>query len=589
MFLQRLIFVKINIMKNQELAKIFYEIAVILEMEDVPFKPQAYEKAALGLEALSEDVEKIYEQGGIKALEELPGVGKSIAEKIVEYLKTGKIKEYQQMKKKMPVDIEELMAVEGLGPKKISILYKELRIKNLRDLERAVKAGKIRRLENFGEKSEQNILESIEFLKRSKGRFLLGEILPAVQEIIERLKNLKEVKKISEAGSVRRRKETVGDIDILATASDAKKVIDYFISLPGVVKIWAKGPTKASVRMREGFDVDLRVLPENQFGSALQYFTGSKEHNIATRKLAMDRGLKLNEYGVFSGSKMIAGKTEEEVYRVLGMDWILPEMRENTGEIELALKHNLPKIIGYKDIKADLHCHSHWGAGNGKEGIKKLADMAIEIGYEYIGISDHTKFLAIEHGLNEKQLLEQSKFIKKLNSELRVTGYGLRILHGCEANIMADGSIDISDEALAKLDFVIAGVHSQFKMNKEKMTERIIKAMKNPNVDIISHLTGRVIQQRDEYEIDLEKILRVAKETGTILEINAYPVRLDLKDINIRKTKEAGVKMVINTDSHQPEQMRFMEYGISQARRGWLEKKDIINCQSAEKMLKMLK
>lgn len=578
-------------MTNQKLAKIFYEIAILLEMEDVAFKPQAYEKAVLELEALSEDVEKIYRRGGIKALEELSGIGKGIAEKIEEYLKTGKIKEYQQLKKKMPVDIEELMAVEGIGPKTIRILYKELRIKNLEDLEKAAKAGKIRKMENFGEKSEQNILESIEFLKRSKGRFLLGEILSTVREIIGRLKNLKEVKKISEAGSVRRRKETIGDADILATSLNPKKAIDYFISMPGVVKVWAKGPTKASVRMKDNYDVDLRVLPESQFGSALQYFTGSKEHNIATRKIAMDKGLKLNEYGLFKGSKMIAGKTEEEVYQKLGMQWIPPEMRENQGEIEAALKGNLPKIIDYKDIKGDLHCHSHWGMGidKGKEMIEKYVEMAKQMGYEYIGISDHTKFLAIEHGLNEKQLLEQNKFIKKLNSELRVTRYGLRILHGCEANIMADGSIDIKDETLAKLDYVIAGVHSQFKMSKEKMTERIIRAMKNPHVDIISHLTGRIINQRDEYEIDFDNILRVAKETGTILEINAYPVRLDLKDSNIRKAKEMGVKMVINTDSHQPDQMRFMEYGVSQARRGWAEKGDIINCWPIEKLLKILK
>jgi DNA polymerase (family 10) len=574
-------------MINQEIAKIFYEIALYLEMQDIVFKPQAYEKAALNLETLSEDMEDIYKRGGIDALKEIPGIGQSMAEKIVEYLKTGKVKEHQLLKKKMPVNIEELTSVEGIGPKMVRDLYKQLKIKNLKDLEKAAKAGKIRDLPHFGLKTEQNILEGIEFLKRSKGRFLLGEILPKVYEIIVQLKNLKEVKQISEAGSVRRRKETIGDVDILITASDAKKVIDYFLSLPGIVKVWGKGPTKASIRLKEGFDVDLRVLPEHQFGSALQYFTGSKEHNIVLRKIAMDKGLKLNEYGLFKGSKMIAGKTEKEVYAALKMDYIKPELRENQGEIKAAQKGKLSKIIGYKDILGDLHVHSDWDGG--ANSIEEIAQAAIKMGYQYIGVADHTKFLRIEHGLDEKQLARQQKEIDKINSKLKAKNLKLKILQGCEANILADGSIDIKDEALKKLDFVIAGIHSNFKMPKEKMTERIIRAMKNPHLDIISHPTGRILKRRDEYEIDFDKILRVAKETGTILEINSYPERLDLKDTNIKKAKEAGVKMVIDTDSHHIDQLRFMEYGIAQARRGWAEKKDIINCWPVEKMLKMLK
>jgi len=363
--------------------------------------------------------------------------------------------------------------------------------------------------------------------------------------------------------------------------------MDFFVSLPGVIKIWGKGTTKASVRMKDGFDMDIRVVPKKSYGSALQYFTGSKEHNIATRKIAMDKGLKLSEYGLFRGAKMIAAETEGEIYKKLGMQYIEPEMRENQGEIELALKGELPKIVDYNDILGDLHVHSNWDGG--ANSLEEIAGAAMKMGYQYAGIADHTKFLAIEHGLDEKKLDQRNKAIDKLNSSLRVTRNAVRVLKGCEANIMADGSIDIKDEALAKLDFVIAGVHSQLKMTKEKMTERIIKAMKNPNVDIISHPTGRILKRRDEYEIDFDKILQVAKETGTILEINAHPSRLDLKDINIRKAKEAGVKMVINTDAHHLEHLRFMEYGISQARRGWLEKKDIINGWPAEKLLKMLK
>jgi len=580
-------------MKNQEIAKIFYEIADYLEMEGVAFKPYAYQRAAITLETLEEDVEETYKRGGLKALEEIPGVGESIALKIEEYLKTGKIKYYEEFKKKIPVNLEEIIAVEGMGPKKTKVLYEKLRIRNLKDLEKAAKAHKIASLFGFGEKTEKNILEGITFLKRSKGRFLLGEILPRVKEIEEKLKSLKEVEKIDVAGSVRRRKETIGDVDFLVISKKPEKVMDFFTSLPGIVKIWGKGTTKASVRMKEGFDMDIRVLPKRSYGAALQYFTGSKEHNIALRKIAIDKGLKLSEYGLFRSSKMIAGENEEGIYGKLGMEWIPPEMREDQGEIEAALRqaqdkpNGLPKTIDYKDIKGDLHCHSNWEAG--ANSIEEIAEMAQKLGYQYIGIAGHTKFLRIEHGMNERQLAQQRKEIDKINKQLATNNKQLTILQGCEANILNDGSIDIKDEALKKLDFVITGVHSSFKMEKSKMTERIIRAMENPNVDIISHPTGRLIQRRDEYQIDFDKILRVAKETGTILEINSFPERLDLKDTNIKKAKEMGVKMVINTDSHHIDHMRFMELGIAQARRGWAEKSDIINTQSLEKLLEYFK
>ena len=593
-------------MKNQEIAKIFYEIADYLEMEGVAFKPYAYQKAAITLETLEEDVEEIYKKGGIKALEEIPGVGESIALKIEEYLKTGRIKGYEKLKKKTPINLEEIIAVEGMGPKKAKVLYQKLGIRNLKDLEKTARAHKIASLFGFGEKTEKNILEGIAFLKRSKGRFLLGEILPKVKEVYEKFKSLKEVEKIDPAGSVRRMKETIGDVDFLVISKNPEKVMDFFVSLPGVIKIWGKGTTKASIRMKEGFDMDIRVVPDRSYGSALQYFTGSKEHNIATRKIAIDRGFKLSEYGLFRGSKMIAGADEKEIYQKLGMEWIPPEMRENQGEIEAASERKLPKIIGYKDIKGDLHCHSKWDGG--ANSIEEIAEAAMKMDYQYIGIADHTKFLRIEHGLDEKKLELQKKEIEKLNSKFRIrpqpisNGLGrpaliqgrwrnskFRILQGCEANILSDGLIDIKDEALKKLDFVIAGIHSNFKMEKSKMTERIIRAMKNPNVDIISHPTGRILKRRDEYQIDFDKILRVAKETGTILEINSFPERLDLNAENIRRAKEAGVKMVINTDSHHKDQLRFIEFGIAQARRGWTEKGDIINTQPLEKLLKFFK
>ena len=580
-------------MKNQEIAKIFYQIASFLEMEGVAFKPYAYQKAGLALESLREDVEEIYKKGGQKAVEKISGVGVSIAAKIIEYLKTGKIKYHQVYKKKYPINIKELTLVEGLGPKMVKDLYKRLKIKNLKDLEKAAQAGKIRNLPNFGQKTEENILESIEFLKKSKGRFLLGEILPKVRQIEEQIKTLKEVEAISVCGSVRRMKETIGDVDFLVVTKKPGKVMDYFCSLSGILKIWSKGSTKSSVRLKESFDVDLRVVPKKSYGSALQYFTGSKEHNIQLRIIAIDKGLKLNEYGLFKGAKMIAGKNEEEVYQVLGMECPPPEIRENRGEIEAAIRQaqgkpkGLPELVELKDIRGDLHTHSEWDGG--ENSIEDLAKEAMGQGYEYIGIADHTKFLKIEHGLDERQLAQQRREIDKLNAKYQISNIEFRILQGAETNILNDGLIDIKDEALSKLDYAIAGVHSSFKMPKDKMTERIIRAMKNPHIKIISHPTGRILKRRDEYQIDIEKILRAAKVTKTILEINAHPERLDLNDLNIKGAIELEVKLVINTDSHQKDQLRFMDYGIFQARRGWAEKKDIINTNPLKQLLKFFK
>ena len=578
--------------KNLQLAKIFYQMAVFLEMEGIPFKPQAYEKAALALETMSESVEDIFQREKEEGLLKIPGIGESIAKKIVEFLKTGKVKEFEEKKKKYPINIEELMQVEGIGPKTIRDLYKYLKIKDLKDLEKAAREGKIRNLPNFGEKSERNILESIEFLKRSKGRFLISEALSIAEKIIEELKVLKEVDKISLAGSLRRMKETIGDIDLLVTIKKGykngnKKVMDKFISLSGIQKVWDYGLTKTSVRFDLGIDADLRAVESYEFGSALQYFTGSKEHNIATRKLALEKGLKLNEYGVFKGKKRVAGENEEEVYKIIGLPYIPPELRENTGEIEAGLKNQLPKIIEYKEIKGDLHIHSDYDGG--ENSIREIMEAGQKMEYEYIGISDHTKFLKIEHGLDERQLLKQNEEIKKINQELEKKGIKFRILHGCEANILNDGSLDIEDEVLKKLDYVIAGIHSHMKMSKEEMTKRLLTAIKNPYVRIISHPTGRLINRRDEYQIDIEKILKAAKEYNVALEINSFPDRLDLNDKNTRKAVEMGVKLVINTDSHHIDQLRFIRFGIAQARRGWATKNDIINSWPLEKILDFFK
>jgi len=570
-------------MKNQELSKIFFSMADYLEIEGVSFKPYAYRKVATVLNSLEDDVAELYRNGGLKALLNIPGVGDGIAKAIEEYLKSGKLKHFEEIKKKLPLKVEDLLKVESLGPKKIKILYEELGVKNLKDLEKATKAHKVAPIFGFGEKTEQNILQGLEFLKRDKGRFLIQEILPIAREVVNKLKNLKEIDEISLAGSSRRRKETIGDVDILVVSKNPAKVMDFFVKLDGVEKIWAQGSTKSSVRMRDGFDMDLRVLRRESFGSALQYFTGSKEHNIATRKIAIEKGLKLSEYGVFKGDKRIAGKTEEDVYKAIGLSYIEPELRENEGEIKAALEGKLPKIIGYNDIKGDLHCHSNWNGG--KNSIEEMAKSAMDMGYEYIGISDHTKFLKIEKGLDEKQLLKQHEAIKKINDKFKKQKIKFRVLHGCEANILNDGSIDVKDEVLEKLDYVIAGVHSTLKMEKKEMMKRIEKAMRNKNVDILAHPTGRIVGQRDEYQIDFDKILQIAKETNTILEVNSSS-RLDLRDFYIRRTKNEGVKMIINTDSHQKEQLEFMEYGISQARRGWAEKGDIVNTLPIEELIK---
>lgn len=570
-------------MQNQELTKIFTNLATYLYMEGVPFKPQAYERAATALESLSKSVQEIYAEQGLKGLEEIPGVGKGIALRIEEYLKTGKVKDYEEYRKKMPVNLEELTSVEGIGPKMVRDLFLRLKIKNLKDLEKAAKAGSIRKLPNFGERTEQNILESIEFVKRSHGRWLLGDIYPHVEELINLLKSSGLVKEAVAAGSIRRMKETVGDVDLLVTTKKPKEVIDYFLSKVPSEKLWGRGPTKVSLRTAQGFDIDVRVLQEDVFGAGLQYFTGSKEHNVKLGTYAVSLGFKVSEYGVFKGKKRIACKKEEDVYKALGMPYIEPELREDTGEIEAALANKLPPLIPYGSLKGDLQIQTDWT--DGKNSIMEMAQAAKKQGLEYIAVTDHTKDLAMTGGSDEKKLLRQMEEIDKVNTRLS----GIRVLKGAEVNIRKDGTLDIADEVLSKLDVVGASVHSNFKMTTKDMTERIVRAMRNPHVDILFHPTGRSMPKRDEYELDVDVVLQEAKKTNTVLEINAQPRRLDLKDVYIRKAKEAGVKMIIDSDSHSVEHLEFLKYGIAQARRGWAEAKDVVNTLPLEKCLKMFK
>ncbi len=557
-------------MKNEKIAKILFEIGEYLELDNIPFKPRAYQMAALSIDNLEEDIQGIYNEKGIKGVLEIQGVGKGIALKIEEYLKTGKIKYLEELKRRKTIDVKDLLKVEGLGPKRINFLNKELGITNILELKQAIKENKLKELKGFGEKSQQNILESIAFVETSGLRYMLSEVQKDVSMILEKFKRLKEVEKIEVAGSYRRKKETIGDVDILIASSKPKKIMDEFTSFEGVSRVWGKGKTKTSLRMEKGFNIDLRVVPLGSFGSALQYFTGSKEHNVALRRLAILKGYKLNEYGLFKEGVLRAGKDEAGIYKKLGLQFIPPELRENRGEIEAGLKRKIPKLIELKDIRGDFHTHSNF-AGT-LISMEEIVLKAIQKGYEYIGISDHTKALKIENGLDEKELALQAKEIEKLNKKYRE----IRIFHGAEVNILKDGSLDIKNSALKELDFVNIGVHANFKMKKEEMTERVLKAMSNPYVTCLVHPTGRIVNKREAYDIDLEKIFEFANLRKILLEVSSSH-RLDLNDYNIKRAKEKGCKFLINTDTHMLKHMNRMKYGIYQARRGWLTKKDVIN------------
>jgi len=552
-------------------------------MDDVPFKPRAYEKVAYTIAALEEPVTEIYKRGGIKALREIPGVGEAIAEKIEEIIQTGRLRYHEELRKETPVDVRGLTAVEGVGPKMVKLLYEKLGVKNVSDLEQVARAGKIRQLPRCGEKLEQKILRGVEFLKTGGGRYPLGVVLPMVLEIEGRLGDLPEIEQVVVAGSIRRRRETVGDADILAISRKPEKVMDFFVSMPEVMHVHGKGPTKTMVKLKNGMDMDLRVVERESFGAALCYFTGSKDHNVVLRRIAQDRDLKLNEYGLFRGSKRIAGKTEEEIYKALGLSFVPPEMRENQGEIEAAKNGALPELVGYQDLRGDLQTQTTWT--DGANSIEEMAGEAKNLGLEYIAITDHTKSLAMTGGSDEKKLLQQMAAIDKVNESLK----GFRILKGAEVNINKDGTLDIEDEVLAQLDDVGIAVHSHFNLPRREMTQRIVRAMRNPHADILFHPTGRVIQKREPYDVDMDTVMKNAKETGTVLEVDAYPERLDLKDEYIRKAVEAGVKLVIDSDAHSINHIRFLEFGIAQARRGWAEKKDIINTQPLKEFLRCLK
>jgi len=553
-------------MKNKELAAIFDKWADILEFKgDNPYHIRAYRNAARIIEDLTEDIEVLAEEGRLTSL---PGIGERLRAKILEFLKTGKIEEFEELKTQVPDTIFTLLDIPGVGPKTVKLLYDELGIRSVEDLKRAIERGDLLKLPRFGRRKVDKIKRGIELLESAHGRILLGVAIFIVDRIVEQLKKHSAVERISVAGSTRRMKETVGDIDILATGKNLE-IIEAFVNLPNVKEILWKGPKKATVIVEEGEQVDLRVIEPESFGSALQYFTGSKAHNIHLRTICLKKGYKLNEYGLFKGDKKIAGRTEEEVYAALGMDTPPPELREDTGEIEAAQKHSLPNLVELSDIKGDLHVHSNWS--DGASSIEELVKRAMELGYSYIAVTDHSKSLKVAKGLSEEDLERRNHEIDKLNRKLDGK---FRILKGIEVDILADGSLDYPDEILKSLDFVVAAIHSRFTQDN---TKRILKAIENPYVNVIAHPTGRVIGSREPYPLDLDAVMRKAAETGTALEVNAYYNRLDLKDANCRLAKRYGVKLSLGTDSHHKDHMWMMKLGVGTARRGWVEKNDVIN------------
>jgi DNA polymerase (family 10) len=569
-------------MKNREIARIFNEIADLLEIKgDNPFRIRAYRRAAQNIEGLSKSVEEIPKEEILK----VPGIGQDLAGKIQEYIKTGKMQAHEELKHEIPEGLLTLLSVPGLGPKTSKLLYEKLKIKGIEDLERLASEHKLSGLPGIKEKTEENILKGIEMLKRGKERQPIGRVLPIANDILEHLRMKAPVSKIDLAGSLRRWKDTIKDIDILATSDNPKEVMKVFVHLPHVKDVLMHGPTKSTVIIHEDLQVDLRVVEKESYGAALAYFTGSKAHNIRLREMAMKKGLKINEYGIFreKDEKKIGGEKEEDIYKILGLPYIPPELREDQGEIEAAQEGRLPRLIALEDIKGDLHVHSKWS--DGSHTFEQLVEAAKEYGYSYIAITDHSKGLGIARGLTGERLLEQKKEINAVNKKLK----GFRILHGVEVDIRSDGSLDISDEVLKELDIVVASIHSGFKQPRKQLTYRLVSAMKNPYVSIIAHPTGRLIGERDAYDVDMDEILTIAKKTGTAIEINAYPLRLDINDTYAKRAKEMGIPIVIATDTHVTNQFDYMRYGVSIARRGWLEKDDVLNTLAVDKLLKRLK
>ncbi|MDA2921853.1 DNA polymerase/3'-5' exonuclease PolX [Patescibacteria group bacterium AH-259-L07] len=571
-------------MDNREIANILNQIADILEIIDANrFRIIAHQRAAQAIENLTENINSIYAKG---ELEKIPGVGKAIADHIKELIETGKSKAFERLKKKIPVGVLELLYIEGLGPKKVKLFYQKFGVKSIPQLEKLVKSHKLLILKGWGEKSEQNILRGIALYKRFRKRFALGEVYFLSHDIVTSLKQSRLTDKVTVCGSIRRGRETIGDMDILATSKTPKKAIDFFTSLDAVEKVIAQGTTKARVILRHGPEADLRVVKPESFGAAMHYFTGSKAHNIHIRKMGIAKGLRINEYGVYKKSRgkliRIGGRAEKEIFQSVGLDWIPPEIREDDGEIEAAQKGKLPKLINAGDVKGDLQVHTKWSDADNT--ILEMAQAAKERGYEYIAITDHASAIGVTKGLNKKTIVNYIKAIKRADKKIN----GIRILAGSEVDIMRNGDLYLPDSVLKRLDVVLAAVHSGFRRPEVEQTRRVIKVLENPYVHIFAHPTARLINKREPINLDMETVIQAAKKTNTILEINASWQRLDLNAIHTRSAVERGVKMVISTDAHATNQLDMMKFGVLTARRGWCEKKDIINTLPLTRLLKVL-
>ncbi len=575
-------------MLNLDIARIFDEIADILELkgEDV-YRIRAYRKAARTIETLTQDLKVMAERGGVKDLKKIPGIGEGIAKKIVEIAETGDCEKHRELMQEMPPGLLALLAIPHVGPKTITKLHQELGITTIEDLEAAAKAHQLAGLPGFGAKAEENILKGIEQYRGYQGRRLLSWALPYAESIVHELQKLDAVERILIAGSLRRMRETIGDIDILVVSTRPGEVMDAFTRLEGVEDVIAKGDTKSAIVLK-GINADLRVVDSASFGAAAHYFTGSKDHNVRIRELGVKRGLKINEYGVFRGEERIGGATEEEIFASVGLAYIPPELREDRGEVEAAKANRLPHLIELKDLKGDLHVHTTWS--DGKSSVVEMAEAALALGYEYIAVADHSPAVGVAGGLTEDEIAQRTAEIDRVNSRYEAQGIRFRVLNVVEVDIKSDMTLDFPDSILEQFDLVAGAVHTKFAQDRAAMTARIITAMENPHVDIIAHPTGRLVGKRDPYEVDMAQLMETAKRTGTVLELNAFPERLDLNDLHCRMAKDYGVQVAISTDAHDALQMRdVIRYGVATARRGWLEPRDVLNTSGLDAVLSRLK
>ncbi len=567
---------------NAEIAAIFKKTADLLEIKgENPFKIRAYRNAARTIENIGKSISDLVKEG--YDLTKLPGIGHDLSEYLKEITTTGKFSKLEELEKEIPPHLVEMLAIEGLGPKRIKTLYEKLHVESMEDLKRAANSKEIEKLPGFGPTLVKKILKGIKLAKKAGERFRYDVAENYAKDLVEYLKKIEGIIFIEVAGSYRRKKETVGDLDIVIAAKNWDEVTDHFVKYEGVKEVVSKGTTRSTVILKSNLQVDLRSVCEDSFGAALHYFTGSKAHNIAIRKIGVKLGLKINEYGVFKGSQRVAGKSEEELYKSVGLCYIEPELRENRGEIEAAQEGKLPNLVTLDDIRGDLHIHTKYT--DGKNSIEDMAKAAMDRGYEYIAITDHSKRVTVAKGLDEKRVLEQIEEIEKINDKLQ----NITILKGIEVDILEDGTLDLSDEILKRLDIVVGAIHFKFNLSKEKQTKRILKAMDNPYFNILAHPTGRLIGEREGYMFDIEKVFSYAKQNGCFLEINAQPERLDLSDIYVKMAKDMGIKMAVSTDAHNIFSLDYMKYGIYQARRGWCEKEDIINTNSLNSLKKLLK